>query len=263
MRITRRRRAGISTVVTALAGLALLASPATAASAAPQLSNYGQLTCSSGFIEPGVYISILVIGNCSLTDFGTVIVNGDLRVADDASFNAVTGGTLIVDGSFYSGSYSDTDIGCNVKLKNSGCTSNSNDVIWGNVYSDNALEMSFNNVQVGGWYEAVTAGDAYPNNTTCQLQDSNGNAGFMAFANGSVGGSFTWLHMHTCWMSLSNNKIGGNVHITGNRTGSKPTIGSNWIGGGLWCVRNQPGPVLGNNLKNQAKHGKYGQCAKL
>jgi len=168
-----------------------------------------------------------------------------------------------VDGSFYSGSYSDTDIGCNVKLQNSGCTSNSNDVIWGNVYSDNALELSFNNVQVGGWYEAVTAGDAYPDNQNCQLQDSNGNAGFIAFANGSVGGSFTWLHMHTCWMSLSNNKIGGNVLIHGNRTRSKPTIGSNWIGGWLRCLGNQPGLVLGNNLKNTVKLGKFAQCKKL
>jgi len=247
----------------ALAGLVMLAGPATAAPAAPQLSYYGQQTCSSGFIGPGVYTSILVNGNCTLTNFGTVIINGDLRVAQDASFDAVTGGTLIVDGSFYSGSNSVTDIGCNVNLQNSGCTSDSDDVIWGNVYSDNALEMSFNNVEVGGWYEAVTAGDAFPNNRYCQLQDGNGNAGFMAFANGSVGGSFTWLHMHTCWMSLSNNTIGGNVLIHGNRTWSKPTIGSNWIGGGLYCLGNQPGPVLGSNLKNQAKQGKFGQCTKL
>jgi hypothetical protein len=246
----------------ALAGMVMLASPATAATAAPQLSNYGQLTCSSGIIEPGVYISILVIGNCSLTDFGTVIINGDLRVAHDASFNAVSGATLIVDGSFYSGTYSTTQIGCNVKLPNSGCTNNSSDVIWGDVYSDNPLTMSFNNVQVGGWYEVLSK-DAYPDNTNCQLQDAYGNAGNMAFANGSVGGDFTFLDLHTCWLSLSNNKIGGNVLIRGNKLSNNATVGSNWISGKLTCLYNIPGVSLGKNLKNTAKKGKFAQCKKL
>jgi hypothetical protein len=273
MKITSRRRVRLSAAALATAGLAMIASPALAATAAPQhLAPYGQLTCGAGPIEPGTYTSILVTGNCWLTDFGTVVVNGDLRVAHDAKFNAVTAGTLVVDGSFFSGTNSITDIGCNVKSVGPPCTSNSSDVVMGNVYSDNALEMSWHSVTVGGWYDIVGR-NQYTDNTDCSQTDPTGTPDYFTFEDGSVGGNFSYDGNRTCWMGLFRTHVGGNVYILHNHTNTtvpgikfdSPEIATNTIAGSLNCSGNTPPPTFGDSKgkPNKAAKGKFGQCKNL
>jgi hypothetical protein len=261
MRITTRRRVRLASAVLATAGLTMIASPALAAAAAPQdLVPYGQLNCRSGPIEPGTYISILVIGNCWLTNFGTVVINGDLRVAHDAKFNGVTTGTLIVDGNFFSGTNSVTDMGM----------AGSNDVIMGNVYADNAYEMAWNNVTVGGWYDVLSQ-DQYTDNTDCSQTDMNGTPDGLSFVHGSVGGFFNYQANRTCTMSLLDSHVSGKVSVNGNVTNvtvpgigyRSPQIAGNSIGGALNCANNKPAPTLDHGPANTARGGKHGQCAHL
>lgn len=253
----------------------MTASPATAASAAPQGHYYGQYTCSSGMLEPGVYTSVLVTGLCNLADFGTVVINGDLRVAHGQKFNAVTDGTLIVYGSFYSGTNSITDIGCNTVSVGPPCTTDSDDVIMGDVSSDHPLEMSFHNVSVGGDYEVYAADQDYPDNTGCTHTDLTETPDYMTFEDGSVAGNFTYDGVYTCWMGLFRTHVGGSVYVLNNRTNAtvpgiaftSPAIATNWIDGKLICKGNFPPPTLGSThghgKPNIAKQGKFDQCKHL
>jgi hypothetical protein len=273
MRITRRKRATVASAALALAGMVMLAGQATAASAAPQGQYFGQYTCSSGILEPGSYSSVVVIGNCSLTDFGTVQISGVLRVAHDATFNAQTNGTLIVDGNFSSGTNSITDIGCNTVSVGPPCTTDSSDVIMGDVYSDHSLEMNFHNVTVEGSYEVNSPSDDYPNNTDCSMTDPSGEPDFMTFEDGSVAGNFTYSDVYTCWMGLLRAHIGGSVFILNNRTNTtvpgiaynSPELATNVINGKLVCTGNDPKPTFGDShgKPNIARKGKFGQCKHL
>jgi hypothetical protein len=270
MRITRRRRVGISSAALALAGLAMLG-PAMSASAAPQ-HNYGQYTCSSGILRPGVYSSVLVTGFCTLTNFGTVTVNGNLRVAQSATFNAVTDGTLVVYGDFWSGTNSIADIGCNKVSVGPPCTTNSNDVIGGNVYSDHALELSWHNVHVGSWVH-VYSNAGYPDNTNCQQTDPTGTPDYFTFEDGSVNGNFVYQGLRTCWLGMFRDVIHGDVFIYNNRTNTtvpgiafdSPELATNVITGALYCTGNYPKPTFGDShgKPNIALHGKFGQCKNL
>jgi hypothetical protein len=271
MRITTRKRAAVASAALALAGMVMLAGQATAASAAPQGKYFGQYTCSSGILEPGSYSSVVIIGNCSLTDLGTVQISGVLRVAHDATFNAQTNGTLIVDGNFSSGTNSITDIGCNTALVGSPCTTDTDDVIMGDVYSDHSLEMDFQNVTVGGSYEVYAADDSYPDNTGCTMTDPSGEPDFMTFEAGSVAGNFTYDGIYTCSMSLLRAHIGGSVYVLSNRTNAtlpgfanrSPELAVNVISGKLVCTGNKPKPTLGHGKPNIARKGKFGQCKHL
>ena len=273
MRITRRRRSRLSALAVAAAGLTVMASPAVAATSGPHdLVPYGQLDCRSGPIEPGVYISILVIGSCWLTDFGTVEINGDFRVAHDAKFNGATNGTFIDDGNFYAGTNAIVTLGCNVKSVGPPCTTNTPDVIKGLAYVDNALEMSAHSVTVDGNYVMVGEKD-YSNNVDCSQLDLTGTPDYFTFEDGSVGGNFTYLGNHTCWMGLFRSHIKGTVSVSANLTNTtipgiafdSPEIASNVIGGKLSCFNNFPAPTFGDShgKPNIAKGGKTGQCRKL
>lgn len=256
MRITRRRLACLSSVAMAMAGLAMIAGPAVAATSAPKdLVPYGQLDCRAGPIEPGTYISILVIGNCSLTDFGTVVVNGDFRVAHDAKFSSQNGGTLIVDGNFWSGTNSFTDMG----------QAGSDDVVMGNVYSDNPYEMLWQDMTVGGWYYIVGQ-NGYSDNTDCSQAGLSGAPATVTFEGGSVASYFTYSANMSCNMALLHSRIGGNVDYYGNAVNSRRgslAVGGNWIGGSLNCGSNSQTPVLGGAKKNVVKGKTHGQCKKL
>lgn len=273
MRITRRRRARLSSLALAMAALAMMASPAMASQATPRsLVPYGQLDCRSGPIEPGVYISILVIGNCWLTDFGTVVINGDFRVAHDAKFNGATNGTMIVDGNFYAGTNSIVTLGCNIKSVGPPCTTNSKDAVDGFVYADNSFEMSWHNVSVGGNYLMIGEKD-YSNNVDCSNLDLTGTPDFFTFEDGRVGGSLVYQGNHTCWMGIFRDHVRGNVSVSANLTNTtipgiafdSPEIASNIIGGRLSCFNNFPPPTFGDShgKPNIAKKGKTGQCKKL
>jgi hypothetical protein len=247
----------LSSAVAAMASVAMLASPAVAATAAPKgLVPYGQLDCRSGPIEPGTYISILVIGNCWLTDFGVVVVNGDFRVAHDARFSAQNGGTMIVDGNFYSGTNSVTDMG----------QAGSNDVVMGNVYSDNSYEMWWQYVTVGGWYYVVGQ-NGYSDNTNCVQDGLTGAPATETFEHGSVGSYFAYKGNMSCTIGLFSSRIGGNVYYDSNTVNSHPgsiAVGSNTIGGSLECGTNSQTPVLGGGMKKNVVKGKAtAQCAKL
>jgi hypothetical protein len=246
----------LSSVAMAMAGLAMIASPAVAATSAPKdLVPYGQLDCRSGPIEPGTYISILVIGNCSLTDFGVVVVNGDFRVAHDAKFSSQGGGTLIVYGNFWSGTNSFTDMG----------SPGSDDVIMGNVYSDNSYEMLWQDVAVGGYYYLVGQ-NGYSDNTDCSQPGLSGAPATETFEHGWVGSYFSYSGNMSCTMRLLDSKIGGNVDYYGNAVNSRPgslVVGGNWIRGSLNCGSNSQTPVLGGAGKNVVRGKAGGQCKKL
>jgi hypothetical protein len=272
MRITRKRGAAVSSAALALAGMAVLAIPASAASAAPD-RYYGQFVCASGILEPGSYSSIVVTGLCTLTEFGTVNDSGVFRVAHDAKFNGQTDGQLVVDGDFSTGTNSITDLGCNTVSVGPPCTTDSDDVVMGNVYSDHPLEMDFHNVNVGGYYKVYSPQDDYPNNVLCSMTDLNGTPDFMTFEDGSVGGSFTYQDVDTCWMGLFRTHIGGNAYILDNRTDTlvpgiafdSPEIATNVINGKLICEGNYPKPTFGDShgKPNVARGGKLDQCAHL
>jgi hypothetical protein len=240
----------------AIAGLAMFASPALAATSAPKdLVPYGQLDCRSGPIEPGTYISILVIGRCWLTDFGVVFVNGDFRVAHDATFTSQNGGTMIVGGNFWSGTNSFTDMG----------QPGSDDVVMGNVYSDNPYEMLWQDMTVGGWYYIVGQ-NGYSDNTGCSQPGPSGAPATVTFEGGSVASYFTYQGNMSCNMALLHSRVGGNVDYYGNTVGSSPgslVVGGNKIGGSLNCGSNSQAPVLGGAGRNFVRGRANGQCKKL
>jgi hypothetical protein len=262
MRITSRRRAAASSAALALAGMAMLTIPASAASAAPS-QYFGQYVCSSGVLEPGAYSSIVVTGLCNLTAFGTVVDLGVFRVAHEGTFLGMTGGQLVVDGKFSTGTNSVTQLG----------GPGSDDVLMGDVYSDHSLEMDFQDVRVLGDYTVYSADQDYPDNTSCSMTDPNGYPDIMSFGNGSVRGNFVYDGVLTCRMNLSRSRIGGNASVLANKTNvHTPGLGSkslvvegNYIGGKLVCNNNVPSPSLGvtGGKPNHAAMGKFGQCAHL
>jgi hypothetical protein len=270
MSITKRRRAGVASAALTLAGLFMLAGPATVASAVPHTAHYGKWTCGSGIIRPGTYSDILIIGNCTLTDFGTVVINGSLRVASSATFNGVTNGTLIVYGSLYAGTDSVTDLGCNVVSVGPPCTTNSRDVVGGHVYIDNPLEVSFHNVSVGEWFKVWKWKTS---NLDCSMTDATGTPDYMDFEDGSVGGNLIFQDLSTCWLGLFRTHVGGNVDIYNNRTNTtvpgiafdSPELATNVIDGALNCEGNVPNPTFGDShgKPNIARKGKHGQCKNL
>jgi hypothetical protein len=254
MRITRRRRV-VTATVASLAGLFMMASQATAL-AAPNGGGgfFGQVVCGSGPILPGTYISLIVTGVCYVSPEGTVVINGDLRVAHDAVLNTLGGGTLIVDGNFYSGTNSVTDMG------------GPGDLVAGNVYSDNPFEMLWTGVTVGGWYYVVGE-NGYSDNTSCAVPGVSGYPATISFSHGSVGEYLTYTGNRSCTMSVFDSKIHGSVSFYGNHTTPKAgsfMVGGNTIGAKLNCGKNSQMPVLGKgNKKNVVKYAARGQCKGL
>jgi hypothetical protein len=252
MRITRRRRA-ITATVAGLAGLVMMASQATAL-AAPTGGGgfFGQVVCGAGPILPGTYISVIVTGVCYLSDEGTVVINGDLRVAHDAVLNTLGGGTLIVDGNFFSGTNSVTDMG------------GPGDLVAGDVYSDNPYEMLWDGVTVGGWYYIVGE-NGYSDNTSCAAPGYSGYPATISFSHGTIGGYLTYTGNRSCSMAVFDSHIGGSASFYGNRTSPAKAgsfmVGGNTIGAKLNCGKNSQKPVLGKgNKKNVVKFGARGQC---
>ncbi len=269
MRTTKMRRAGISSVAVALAGLAMLVIPSTIASAAPSVHNQHETTCSSGYVFPGIYTSLLVIGSCQLTDIGTVVVLGDLQVGVDATFNGITNGRLVVYGDVQVDEGGTMDLGCNVRSFGLPCVINTHDVVYQGVYAHNPLEMVWHSTTVHGNYEIRGSID----NTNCQQTDSFGQPDYFTFEDGSVTGNLHYIGLHTCWLGLFRTRVRHNVVVDDNRTnttipgiaGDSPELASNLIVGGLYCSGNIPPPTFGDShgRPNVALRGKFGQCEHL
>ncbi len=268
MRTAKLRRTGISSVAIALAGLAVLIIPSTMASAASS-RHFSRTTCSSGIVFPGIYNSLLVIGSCQLTDVGTVTVTGNLRVGVAASFDAITNGTLIVQGNVEVDEGGTLDVGCNPAAFGPPCTSAPRDVVGGSVTATNPLEMIWHDVAVQGSYEI----DGSIDNTGCTTTDSFGLPNYFTFEDGSVGGNLEYLGLDTCFLGLFRAHVRGNVLVNDNMTNTtipgiafdSPEIATNLIRGGLYCSGNVPKPTFGDShgKPNIAFRGKHGQCKHL
>jgi hypothetical protein len=276
MSTVKLRRAGISSAAVALAGLATLVTPSTMASAAPSAHYYAQnarhfdrTVCSSGIVFPGIYTSLLVVGSCQLTDFGTVTILGDLRVALNAYFDGITNGRLIVQGNVEVDEGGILDLGCNPVSFGPPCTTNTRDVVDGSVTATNPLEMIWHNDVVHGSYQVYGSTD----NRDCSMVDAFSLPDYFTFEGGSVGGNFGYRSLHTCWLGLFRAHVRGNVVVNRNRTNTtikgiafdSPELATNFIKGGLYCTRNMPPPTFGDShgKPNIALGGKFGQCKHL
>jgi hypothetical protein len=261
------RRAGISSVAAALAGLAIVALPTMAASAAPH--RFNRTICSSGIVFPGIYTSLLVVGSCRLTESGVVTVLGQFRVGQNATFDGITDGTLRVRGNVEVDEGGTMNLGCNTSSVGPPCLTNTTDVVDGSVTATDPLEMVWHSDTVRGNYEVSGSID----NTSCAMTDAMDSPDYFTYEDGAVRGGITFEGLDTCWLGMFRTRVGRNAVIDDNRTNTtvpgiafdSPEIATNFIRGGLFCAGNVPRPTFGDShgLPNRALRGKHGQCRHL
>jgi hypothetical protein len=251
-------------------------------------------TCSSGtstsptLIPAGSYGSMTVTGFCYMQ--GSVQINGRLTIAPGAGLDAavffgfppflygqpcnvtvsVSGGIQVgQNGVLYLGNSGDT-----------GCQSNSNDIVNGGLRASNADEVVVHGTTINGGFSAQGGGGAASCEPTLRFP-------FGPYTNieaSTVNGGVSVSGLNTCWIGIILNNVMGNVRINNNETSDTDAIevGQNTINGGLACAGNflnpavPPDPTpnapngvptnffdLAGPFPNTVTGGETGQCAGL
>jgi hypothetical protein len=80
----------------------------------------------------------------------------------------------------------------------------------------------------------------------------------------SVGGNLEIRGLHSCWLGVIRNHVGGTVRLIGNRFGDPDAmeIVTNHIGGNLACFNNNPVAQVGDSMgqPNVVAGQKRGEC---
>ena len=264
---------------------ALIATAGTA-SAQPAQTNrtYVCTGANGGIIPAGTYSSIIVKGVCYMPA-GTVVIRHDLIIGPKALLDAVTPGdppgnaqlpaTVLVGGNVTVGKGAVLLLGCS---PDQGCNGGVNyDRIGGSLTGVGDLGIVVHSATIrgnvtllggGGGVTCATPGPA-PWSADPALNPPNDPSAaspvFSDFEDSTIGGSYTVVGLHTCWLGTFRTSIGRNTTLVGNQTADPDgnEIATNRTGGNMVCLSNLPAVQFGDSggSPNIVGHRAIGQCA--
>ena len=199
------------------------------------VAHHGKVTCHGGTIAAGTYKSLRVTGACMLVASGNVTVKHDVVVTGTGLFNAGTPATLRVGGDVIIQHHGAAAIGCSPDI---GCASLGADVIHGSLraqgaaaddrprHDDLGKRQHPRGRPDGGLQRDRTFGAPY----------------YSVMEDSTIHGSLVIRGLHTCWLGVIRNHVGGSVRLIGNRFGDPDAdeVVTNVIGGNLDCFNNIP-----------------------
>lgn len=212
-------------------------------------------TCSGGLVQPGIYSSYTVTGDCFF-EGGTVTIDGNLTIAGGASLNAhaatfavvhVTGNVLVgKDAVLGLGAYGPPDI------------PQTGTVVDGNIVANQPQSLYLSAITVRG--NLISNGGSGPGLN-------------FPIKNLVVGGNVVMQGWSGLWIGLFRSQVGGNVIFsrnTGNQIGEtgepdSSEVADNVISGNLICLGNDPAAQFGDSGggPNTVGGRAIGQCATL
>jgi hypothetical protein len=244
------RTLGLALVVGAVAVLW----PAAASAA----THHGTTTCRGGTIHAGTYGSLRISGLCTLPATGNVTVRHGVVVTRHGAFNAATPAKLVVWGNVTIRHRGIAAIGCSPDV---GCAGLGADVIHGSVHAFRAWATIIHATTIGG-NVAIRGGGR---TLDCTKPAVYGGPFYSVVEDSNVGGNLVIRRLHTCWLGVIRNHVGGSVQLIGNRLGDPDAmeVVTNHISGNLACFNNDPAAQVGDSqgLVNVVLGQKRGECA--
>lgn len=212
-------------------------------------------SCSGGLVQPGVYSSYTVTGNCFFAG-GSVTINGNLTVANGASLNAhaATFAVVHVSGNAIVGKNAILGLGAfgPPDIPQTGT------VVDGNVIANQPQSLYLSAMTIHG--NLISNGGSGPGLN-------------FPLKNLIVGGNVALQGWNGLWIGLFRSQIGGNVVFSKNsgvqigETGlpDSSEIADNVISGNLICHGNDPAAQIGDSGggPNTVGGNALGQCSAL
>lgn len=227
----------------------------------------GPNPCASGTLDPsgGPYGSFTVTGTCTVPDSATAVtIDGNLTLADGASFDAVHNVTVNVTGNIKVGKGATLGLGCtpNVNDPAHGFTPcdtsvSTQDTVGGNIVANQPLTMYLDGDTVQG--NVVSNGGGAGTYTNFAVKDNMIDGNLILHGWQGVG-----------WWGVIRTIVGGNVDLANNSTVGQPDsseVALNTISGNLICQHNSPAVQLGDFAagapftSNVVTGNKIGECA--
>jgi hypothetical protein len=236
------------------AGALVMAWPAVAGAAV----HHGNVTCHGGTIHTGTYRSLRIAGFCSLPNSGNVTVRHGVVVTRTGLFNAATPVKLVVWGNVTVKHRGIAAIGCSPDV---GCKELGSDVIHGSVHAFRAWATIIHATTVGGSVTIRGGGRTMD----CTKAAPFGAPFYSVVEDSTVGGNLVIRRLHSCWLGVIRNNVGGSVRLIGNRFGDTDAmeIVTNHVSGNLACFNNNPVAQVGDSggAPNVVLGQKRGECA--
>jgi hypothetical protein len=228
--------------------------------AASAARHHGNVTCRGGTVHAGTYRSLRITGLCSLPAKGNVTVRHGVVVTRTGLFNAATPARLVVWGDVTVQHRGIAAIGCSPDV---GCAELGSDVIHGSVHAWRAWATIIHATTVGGGITIRGGGRTMD----CTRVAPFGAPYYSVVEDSTVHGNVVIRRLHSCWLGVIRNTVGGSVRLIGNRFGDPDAmeIVTNHVSGNLACFNNQPAAQTGDSQgdKNIVLGQKRGECAAL
>jgi Protein of unknown function (DUF3224) len=257
-----------------------LIATAGAASAQP-VQTSRTYVCTGGNIPAGTYGSIIVKGVCYMPA-GTVVIKHDLIIGPKALLDAVTPGdppanpqlpaTVLIGGNVKVGKGAVLLLGCS---PDQGCNGGVNyDRIGGSVTGVGDLSVVVHSATIrgnvtllggGGGVACAVPGPAPWSADPALNPPSPGTSPvFTDFEDSTIGGSYTVVGVHTCWLGTFRTSIGRNTTLVGNQTADPDgnEITTDRTAGNMVCLSNVPAVQFGDSGGSPNVVGRHavGQC---
>jgi hypothetical protein len=223
-------------------------------------AHHGHVNCHGGTLAAGTYASLRVSGACTLVQSGNVTVRGNVVVTPTGLFNAGTPAKLRVGGDVIVQKHGATAIGCSPDI---GCATLGADVIRGSIHAQGAAAVIVHGTAIGG--NATIKGGG--RTMDCSVIAPFGAPYYSVMEDSTIRGNLAIRGLHTCWLGVIRNHVGGTVRLIGNRFGDPDAdeVVTNVIGGNLACFNNIAAPHVGDStgLPNVVGGQKRGECKGL
>jgi hypothetical protein len=279
----------------------ILASPGLASAAIANPASGGGQTCTGTVDSPGTlagnYGNLVITGAC-VVNAGPVTVNGNLTIASGGALTAIFGlndqtnsgnsnmtvhGNLVVDngGSLMLGCYSLItplwgvtqlldlpDFPCTDDPNQSAPTLNTQDVVDGNLVSNDPLGVVVHNTTIRGNVVQNGGGAGTGCVNVGIFNKYFGLPEWSDYASNTVGGNLVVNGMDTCWDGAFRNIVHGNMTLTNNTGGvffgaaDANEFATNTVYGNLACSGNNPATQLGDSdgSPNKVAGNATGEC---
>jgi hypothetical protein len=202
----------------------------------------------AGTALSGTYQNLTVTGNAYVAGNATLIVNGNLTVAEGACLDAFSMGTVSVGRNVLVGKGATLALGCTQTSIEPGqptpCTGTTNDTVGGNIIAYQAFTMYLDGDHVSG--DVISIGGGDPSLSKPWLA--------FPIKDNQIDGNLIVLGWQGAWVGAIRNTVGRNVMFSfnvGTRTSEDGTpdsteIAANHIGGNLICLHNTPTARIGD-----------------
>lgn len=243
---TERGRRGlllVAALVTALAAMAIAARPASAA------ANICTGTPSAPGVLAGDYAGNVIVRGACAVNAGPATVHGDLRLASGAvviaafgqkqSRLAVTGSVIVEPGATLLLGCLPRSFPCLDDPSHEHPTLSSHGSIGGRLIERDPLGVIVHDSAIGGSV-SESGGGGGVNCTPMGVFALFGSPVYSDYEDSTIGGDFTISMLHSCWLGVARDHIGGTARFRGNQFADRDAIEiiDNHIAGNLSCFGN-------------------------